>query len=79
MVLQLDTVVDVVGTVGEETDVAMVGMLAPWLMVIFGDPLFPVTWVLGERCGVEVCKVGADVTEKDAVPGSLHLCNTCLL
>lgn len=49
VVLQLATVVEVVGTVGEDTDVAMVGMLAPWLMVIFVEPLLPVIWVLGER------------------------------
>lgn len=41
MVVQLEIVVEVVGTMGEETDVAMVGMLGPWLTVILVDPLLP--------------------------------------
>lgn len=50
MVVLLETVVEVVGTMGEETEVAMVGMLGPWATAILVDPLLPpVPCVLGER------------------------------
>lgn len=49
--VQLEIVVDVVGTVGEGTEVAMVGMLAPGLALTLLCPELAVTCATEEKIG----------------------------
>lgn len=78
--VQLEIVVDVVGTVGEGTEVAMVGMLAPGLALTLLCPELAVTCPLGDTCGVVVVCTPGDVTTPEGGVGivSFHLCKPCL-